>query len=856
MIINELRVMSGPNMWSREHQKLIVLKLGIKDYSELSVNKIIQKVNQLLPVELREDNLQQDYRLSLCNLIAILGVKLQPDNEKLFAQARVTESNSYYVIFGYNNDDIGVEAAQMACDIIEGVNSEKLFTSLEQNKEVLQSMASRRELGPSTGSIVNAAIKRNIPFRKIAGGYILLGQGNKQKRIAASIIETTSNISVDIAGNKETTKNLLAEAMIPVPKGVLLRNEEGLENVVKQLGFPLVIKPLDGHQGKGITSDITEYETLFAAFKLAKQHSNSIIVEKHIKGNDYRFLVVGNKFIAASKRTPACVTGNGVSTIQQLIDEVNKDPRRGEGHGKVLTRIIVDDNTRDLLSSKGMSVNTIPEKGVCVHLKDTANLSTGGTAEDITDQVHPDNILLAERAAMIIGLDVCGIDIMATDVSTPIAANGGAVLEVNAAPGLRMHIAPASGTPRDVGDPIVDLLFPNGSDGRIPIVAVTGTNGKTTTSRLMSYIADKQGFNVGFTSTDGIYLKNKLIFKGDCSGPKSTRMILQEPSVDFAVLECARGGIIRSGLAFDQCNVAIVTNVAADHLGQKDINTLEDLAAVKAVVPAAVVTDGYAILNAEDDLVYNMKETLLCKIGLFALNEQNERIQLHCNAGGVAVFLDKDKNIVVQAGNMRTVIENVVNVPLTMKGKADFMIENVLSTVLASYVLGFNTDQLRNALQTFLPSAEQTPGRMNTFEINDVNVIVDYAHNPHALNALNKMLKQIDTKKIGIVTGVGDRRDDDIMEVGRIAAAMYDEVIIRIDKDTRERTPSQISDLVIQGIGEVNKDIPHHLIPDSKDALKYAIDHADKGSYIIISADEVTSTINIMKELQAEFKKQ
>jgi cyanophycin synthetase len=760
------------------------------------------------------------------------------------------------VIFGYNNEDIGVEAAQMACDIVEGMKAGRQLSSLDQNKEVLVKMSARREMGPSTGSIVNAAAKRNIPYRKIAGGYILLGQGKKQKRIAASITENTSNISVDIAGNKETTKNLLADAMIPVPQGVLLRNEEGLENVAKRLGFPLVIKPLDGHQGKGITSDITEYETLFAAFKLAKQFSNSVIIEKHIKGNDYRFLVVGNKFIAASKRTPACVTGDGVSTIQQLIDEVNKDPRRGEGHGKVLTKILVDDNTRDLLASKQMSVNTVPEKGVCVYLKDTANLSTGGTAEDVTDIVHPDNILLAERTAMIIGLDVCGIDIMATDVSTPIAANGGAVLEVNAAPGLRMHIAPAEGTPRNVGDPIVDQLFPNGSDGRIPIIAVTGTNGKTTTSRLMSYIVDKQGYNVGFTSTDGIYLKDRLIYKGDCSGPKSTRMILQEPSVDFAVLECARGGIIRSGLAFDQCNVAIVTNVAADHLGQKDINTLEDLAVVKGVVPHSVIPDGYAILNAADDLVYKMKETLRCRIALFALDEHNIRIQAHCAEGGVAAFLDKDKNIVVQAGNMRTVIDNVLNIPLTMKGKADFMIENVLSTVLASYVLGFNTDLLKEAITSFIPSAEHTPGRMNTFEINDVNVIVDYAHNPHALNALNKMLKQIDTKKIGIVTGVGDRRDDDIMEVGRIAAAMYDEVIIRIDKDTRERTPDQISDLVIRGIDEVNKGIPHHLIPDSRDALRYAIDHADKGAYIIISADDVTNTINIMKELQSEFKKQ
>lgn len=848
--------MSGPNMWSQEYQKLIILKTGINDYNKILVSEIIEKVNKILPVEMREDNLQKDFLLSLTYTIANLGKYLQPGHENFFAQGKLLGEGSYYVVFEYSNEEVGVEAAYMARDLIEGLKNGSDIISPEESRTVLKKMASRRELGPSTASIVNAAVKRNIPFKKIAGGYILLGQGKYQKRIAASILETTSNISVDIAGDKETTKQLLDNAMIPVPRGVLIRSEEGLGNIVKKLGFPLVIKPLNGHQGKGITSDITEYETLYAAFRLAKQHSDSVIVEKHIKGNDYRFLVVGNKFIAASKRTPACVTGDGKSTIQQLIDEVNKDPRRGEGHGKVLTKITVDDNTTDLLASKNMTVYTVPGKGECVFLKDTANLSTGGTAEDVTDVVHPDNILLAERAAMIIGLDVCGIDIMATDVTTPISANGGAVLEVNAAPGLRMHIAPAEGEPRNVGDPIVDLLFPGNSTGRIPIIAVTGTNGKTTTSRLMAYIVDREGFNVGFTSTDGIYLKDKQIFKGDCSGPKSTKVILQEPSVDFAVLECARGGIIRSGLAFDQCDVAIVTNVAADHLGQKDINTIEDLAKVKAVVPQSVVKDGYAILNAVDDLVYNMKNFLKCKIGLFALDENNERIQSHCNQGGVAVFLDREKNIVIRAGNERTVIENVLNIPLTMKGKADFMIENVMPTVLAGYVLGFSMDKLKESIRTFKPSAEHTPGRMNSFEINEVNVIVDYAHNPHALTALNNMLKQIDTKKIGIVTGVGDRRDNDIMDIGRMAAEMYDEVIIRIDKDTRNRTPNEISDLVIKGIDEVNKGIPHHLIPDSKAALRFAINHADKGSYIIISADDTVTTINIMKELQSEFKKQ
>jgi len=835
-------------MWSPIHRKLIVLKLDLTKYDENFIKEKTKAVQSIVP-SLPQATDENGY-MAFARLVAAVAAQAQP-HKGLYSHVEVKGKGSYYAVFGYQYEGAGVEAGYMVCEAFEDVLEGKGNFDFAQIQKEIAELSNRSRLGPSTFAIVEAAEKRNIPVKKLPGGFILLGQGKYQKRISASISETTGYIAVEVAGDKELTKQLLESAFIPVPVGVLVRNEESLMEVSRELGYPLVTKPLDGHQGNGITSDITQFDTLVKGFRIAKEFSNSVIVEKHIKGEDFRFLVIGYKLVAVAKRTPACVTGDGVSTIAELVARVNTDPRRGSGHGNILTRIEIDENSLQLLRSKSLTVDSVPRENECVYLKDTANLSTGGTAVDVTDEVHPENVLLAERAARIIGLDICGIDVIAPDVKTPLQKNGGAILEVNAAPGLRMHIAPSGGTPRNVGDPVVDLMFPDGSPDRIPIIAITGTNGKTTTSRLMAYIAGVQGYNVGFTSTDGIYINDTCIYKGDCSGPKSSEMILQEPSIDFAVLECARGGIIRSGLAFDECDAAIVTNVAADHLGQKDIYTVEDLANVKAVVPQSVSEKGYAVLNASNDLVYKMREKVRGQVALFSIDPDNPRLKKHVGEGGTVITLDEKKDIVIISPEQRIIVENVMNVPLTINGKADFMIENVMSAVLAAYLIGFSVDKIRTAIQTFRPSAEQTPGRMNIIEVNGVNVIVDYAHNPHSLKALAKMLDKIDTQKTGIITGVGDRRDEDIMEIGRVAAKMYDEIVIRIDKDTRGRAAKEIQSLIVAGMMEINPGVRHHLIPDSKEALKFAISNAGAGDYVIISADDTAETIEIVKRFKA-----
>ncbi|HYG50361.1 MAG TPA: cyanophycin synthetase, partial [Flavobacteriales bacterium] len=756
---------------------------------------------------------------------------------------------NHYAVFGYQEEEVGIEAAHKALEIVNAVCDGKP-SGFKEAKSTIQKLRFELHPGPSTNAIIEAALRRNIPVRKIAGGkFVILGQGKYQRKIEASICDSTSNVSVDIACDKQATKRILAEALIPVPEGTVVQSEAELIAAVEKTGFPLVTKPIDGHHGNGITGNIRNYNDLVKGFWLAKKHSDSVIVEKFIQGNDYRFLVVGYKVVAVAQRIPAMVIGDGVSTVAQLVQRVNDDPCRGEGHEKNLTKITIDTQTLELLAAHNMTLESIPAKNEVVHMKFTANLSTGGTAVDVTDELHLENRWLAERAAKLIGLNICGIDIMAPVIKTPLTENGGVILEVNAAPGLRMHITPAKGKPRNVGDPIVDLMFPRYAKSRIPIVAVTGTNGKTTTTRLMAYMADAQGFHVGFTCTDGIYVDHVQIDKGDCSGSKSATVVLNDPTVDFAVLECARGGIIRSGLAFDCCDVGILTNVASDHLGLKGIDTLEDLARVKAVVPMAVNPEGYAILNSADDLVYDLRNQVSAQVALFGL-EMNHRIKNHCANGGLAAFLDHDRNIVIAHGQKEMIVENVANIPVTFNGLAEFMIENVLPVVLACYAQKFDMKKVRAALRTFEPSPTKLPGRINIIKINDVNVMVDYGHNAHGYIALGNMLKKIDAVKTGIVTGVGDRRDEDIVEIGQIAAGIFDKIIVRVDDDTRGRSVEEISSLIIQGIRQSNAEVPCDLIPETLKALRFAIENSNAGDYVIITPEDPEAILAFLEEMQ------
>ncbi len=637
---------------------------------------------------------------------------------------------------------------------------------------------------------------------------------------------------------------------MPVPKGDIIRRESSLESTCDYVGYPLVIKPISGNHGRGITVDIQNYDQALSAFHAAKEVSNSVIIEKYIQGEDYRLLVINNQLVAAALRTPAHVVGDGKSTIQELIDQVNADPRRGYGHEKVLTQITVNELTKNLIKSAGYTLDSILPKDQTLVLKDTANLSTGGTSTDVTDIVHPYNAELAERISKIIDLDICGIDLMTTDITRPLTETGGAVLEVNAGPGFRMHLAPTEGLPRNVAAPVIDKLFPPGASARIPIIATSGTNGKTTTTRLIAHIAKMAGHRVGYTTSDGVYIQNSLVMTGDCTGPTSAEFVLKDPTVNFAVLECARGGILRAGLGFKKCDIGIVTNVAEDHLGLKGINTIEQLAKVKAVIPETVLPEGYAILNADDDLVYDMRRNIVSNLALFSLDENNPRIQAHQrNEGLTAIY--ENGYVTICRGPWKTRVIKAANIPLTHGGKAEFMIQNVLPAILSAYIQGIHLADIRMALETFSSSAQQTPGRLNMFEFKNFKILLDYAHNPAGMRALQKFTDNLQaSKKVGIVAGIGDRRVEDNNMIGAIAAEMFDEIIIRQDKRLRGKTEEELIKMLEDGIKSKDPNKKVTIIPSEKEAIKFAVKNAEPDSLIILSSDVIPDALDLVKELK------
>jgi len=771
-----------------------------------------------------------------------------------FGRTRSTGQHGVYnVVFNYAEEKVGIYAAKAAVRITEALIKGDEY-DLAEDIQAMREIREDERLGPSTGSIVEEAIKRKIPWIRLnRHSLVQLGYGINQKRIQATVASTTSSIAVEIACDKEETKNLLEAASVPVPRGRVVYDEEDLDIAIRRIGFPIVIKPVGGNHGRGATINILNREDAITALTAAKKISRGIIVEKFITGFDHRLLVINYQFVAAARRTPAMVTGDGKHSIGQLIEKVNLDPRRGYGHEKVLTSIKVDDMTLTMLEEKNMSIDSVPAPGEIVYLKRTANLSTGGTSTDVTDIVHPYNVFMAERIARIIGLDICGIDIMTPDIRLPLHDNGGAVLEVNAGPGFRMHIAPADGLPRNVAEPVMDMLYPPGSTSRIPIIAVSGTNGKTTTTRLIAHMVKTVGYKVGFTTTDGIYIQNRMVEQGDCTGPVSAEFVLKDPTVNFAVLECARGGILKAGLGFHNCDVGIVTNVAADHLGLKDINTVEEMARVKSVVPESVLPDGYAILNADDDLVFDMRKNITSKIALFSLDENNPRIVKHCENGGIAAIVENGY-ITICKGTWKIRVDKVLNIPLTISGKAVFMIQNILPAVLAGFVQGFKLEDMRLALETFIPSPTQTPGRMNIFQFKNFDVMVDYAHNPAGFQALARFHDKLDSKpKVGIIAGVGDRRDEDIIQLGSVAAQMFDEIIIRQDKNLRGRSEQEIIDLMMKGILDENDKKKVTVIPKESEAIDYAIKNARKGSFITICSDVIPDALEqIMKYKEEE----
>ncbi|HBC05910.1 MAG TPA: cyanophycin synthetase, partial [Aequorivita sp.] len=763
------------------------------------------------------------------------------------------EKGVYNVVFSYIEENVGRYAAKAAVDICKALISGDSY-DLEADIQRMREIREDERLGPSTGSIVEEAEARGIPWIRL-NKYSLcqLGYGANQKRIQATVTSETSSIGVEIACDKEDTKYLLEQAEVLVPRGDIIGRESSLEAACRYVGFPLVVKPVGGNHGRGITVNIKNYEDALVAFHAAKNVSSKVIIEKYITGEDYRLLVINNVLVAAAKRTPANVVGDGKTTIKELVDEVNKDPRRGYGHENVLTKITINDLTKTIIAAKGYTEDSVPNQGEIVILKDTANLSTGGTAEDVTDIVHPSNVSMAERISKIIDLDICGIDIMTTDISKPLEETGGAVLEVNAGPGFRMHLAPTTGLPRNVAAPVVDKLFPQqGNTGRIPIIATTGTNGKTTTTRLIAHMAKMKGYRVGYTTSDGVYIQNRLLMKGDCTGPASAEFVLKDPTVNFAVLECARGGLLRAGLGFKKCDVGIVTNVAADHLGLKGIHTVEQLAKVKGVIPETVLPDGYAILNADDDLVYEMRRSINCNLALFSMDEENPRIKALQKLGGITAVYENGY-VTLCRGTWKMRIMKAENIPLTYGGKATFMIQNVLPAVIAANVRGIGIEDMKIALETFIPSASQTPGRLNLFKFENFSILLDYAHNPAGMRALQNFTDNLEaTEKIGIIAGVGDRREEDTNELGSIAAEMFDEIIIRQDKNLRGKSEEDLIKMLDAGIKMKDPNKKTTIIPSEKEAITHAVKNAKKGSLIICCSDVIPDAL----ELVMKFKEQ
>ncbi|EDP97400.1 cyanophycin synthetase [Kordia algicida OT-1] len=867
MEIRSINAMRGPNYWSVRRHKLIVMVLDLQEMEEYPTNKVDgfgDRLKAMFPSmyshrcsEGCEGGffMRVDDGTWMGHVIEHIALEIQTlaGMDTGFGRTRgYGEEGVYNVVFSYMEEKVGRYAAKSAVRICEALIAGEEY-DLASDIQDMREIREEERLGPSTGSIVEEAASRGIPWIRL-NRYSLcqLGYGANQKRIQATVTSETSNIGVEIACDKEDTKYLLEQAEVEVPRGDIIRRERSLQGACDYVGFPLVIKPINGNHGRGITVDINTYDEALVAFKAAQEVSRSVIVEKYITGDDYRLLVINNKLVAAAKRTPAHVVGDGTSTIQELIDEVNKDERRGYGHEKVLTMIKVNDLTQTLIAAKGYTLETVLEKDEVMVLKDTANLSTGGTAEDVTDIVHPANVFMAERISKIIDLDICGIDVMTSDISKPLAETGGAVLEVNAGPGFRMHLAPTEGLPRNVASPVIDKLFPPGSTSRIPIIAVTGTNGKTTTTRLIAHMAKMKGYRVGYTTSDGVYIQNRLLMTGDCTGPASAEFVLRDPTVNYAVLECARGGLLRAGLGFKNCDIGIVTNVAADHLGLKGIHTIEQLAKVKGVIPETVLPDGTAILNADDELVYAMRKNVECNVALFSLDENNPHIKAMQKRGGICAIYENGY-ITLCRGEWKMRVIKAVNVPLTFGGKATFMIQNVLPAVITAYLKGFTLEDMRAALETFIPSASQTPGRLNLFKFKNFQILVDYAHNPAGMRALKQFVDNLNaTEKIGIIAGIGDRRVEDNNEMGALAAEMFDEVIIRQDKRLRGKTEEELIKMLDDGIKMHDPNKKTTIIPSEKKAILHAVKNAKKGTLIVLCSDVVPDALDLVKKLKEE----
>jgi cyanophycin synthetase len=748
----------------------------------------------------------------------------------------------YRVVVQYAIEKLAEPAFQLAVDLVSALANGEQF-EIEPRLQELRALGARYAIGTSTAAVLAAAHERGIPTSRITeeANLFQLGWGAKQKRLQATTTGDTSYVAVKIASDKQLTKALLMEAGVPVPEGGTVTTVEEAQRIARRLRVPVTLKPLDGNQGKGVTTRCSTPEEVEKAFEFAREYGRRVIVERFVEGRDYRVLVAGGRVAAASFRRPAHVIGDGVSTITELVEIENQNPARGAGHSNVLTRLALDAHAEDMLRRQGYAPDSRPAPGVCVELRSNANLSTGGTAEDVTDILPESTRALCVRAANKIGLDVAGIDIVCRDIALPLDEQGGAVIEVNAAPGIRMHQHPSAGQARDAGEAIVDGLM-GSSNGRIPVVAVTGTNGKTTTTLMIAHAVRVAGLGTGVTTTEGVFVNGKRLVKGDCTGYWSARTVLSAPDVEFAVLETARGGILKRGLAFDQCDVGVVLNIAADHLGLDGVDTIEDLAQVKAVVASSA--SKALVLNAEDPLCVAMARRAKpgAEVIFFAMDAENPVLLQHLEDGGRGTYL-QDNAIVVADGTLHQELMRVEAMPASFGGRARYNIANALAASAALMASGFSNLQIAAGLSTFVSDSKTNPLRTNVFDVRGVTVIVDYAHNPAAYAALAEMARALlPGQLVGIVTAPGDRRDSDLIQIGEVCGERFDELVV-YESQSRGRPVGDAVDLIIEGIEKVvgPSDTTHREIEVDK-AIRLGLSLCRAGDVLVFACGSSLKT--------------
>lgn len=855
MEVSRVRALRGPNLWSHHTSVEAIVACTPEEESIRELGGFETRLRARFPQVGELQPYGHDGNVPLAQVLERVALALQAEAGCPVTFSRTTatvERGIYQVVVEYSEEDVGRLALDLAQQLVDAARNDTPFDlagALARLREVDEDV----RLGPSTGSIVQAAVARNIPFRRLTeGSLVQFGWGSRQRRIQAAEIDATGAIAETIAQDKELTKKLLDAAGVPVPQGRSVSDPEDAWAAALEIGLPVVIKPKDGNQGKGVTVNVTTKEQLTAGFHAASEFRDDILVERYLPGHDYRVLVIGDKMVACARRDPPQVVGDGVHTVRELVERVNRDPRRGEGHSTSLTKIRFDDIALATLAARGLNADSVPDKGQRVVLRNNANLSTGGTATDVTDDVHPE---VAERciaAAHMVGLDICGVDLVCDSVLKPIEDQNGGIVEVNAAPGLRMHLSPSFGKPRPIGEAIVDTLFAEGDDGRIPVVAVTGTNGKTTTVRLIAHLLTASGLRTGMTNTDGVYIEGRRIDSGDCSGPRSARNVLLHPDVDAAVFETARGGLLREGLAFDRCQVAVVTNIGAgDHLGLNYITTLEDLAVLKRVIVQNVAVGGMAVLNAADPAVAAMAEVTRGDVTFFAQDVGNPLMSMHRAQGRRVVFVE-DGHLVAAQGKFEQRVP-LAEVPITRGGVVGFQVENVMASVAAAWAVGIDWDKIRLGLKTFVGESDNAPGRFNVFDYRGATLIADYGHNPDAIAALVNAVEAMPARRRSVViSGAGDRRDQDITQQTEILGKAFDDVLLYQDQCQRGRADGEVIALLRRGLDGASRTNHVEEINGEFVAIDRALARLESGDLCLILIDQVDAALAHIAQRVAE----